>query len=89
MSWIRGFSEQSRGASGARNLEDAPQPMRQELIDLFFSLAEHSQDEVPPEHIYRATCQSLGISSSGVPYSGYRYASGRDVTKSNGRGFTI
>jgi hypothetical protein len=79
VNWIRGFSEQSAGASGARNLEDAPQPMRQELTDLFFSLAEHSQDEVPPEHVYRVTCQSLGIAASGVPYSGYRYASGRDV----------
>jgi hypothetical protein len=81
VNWIRSFSEQSAGASGARNLEDAPQPMRQELVDLFFSLAEHSQDEVPPEHVYRVTCQSLGISASGIPYGGYRYASGRDVNR--------
>lgn len=53
--------------------------MRQELIDLFFSLSEHNQDEISPEHIYRVTCQSLGLASSGVPYSGFRYATGRDV----------
>ncbi len=79
MSWIRGFSAQEGHTPRTRNLEDAPQPMRQELVDLFFSLAEHNQEEIPPEHIYRVTCQSLGISAAGVPYSGYRYAAGRDM----------
>ena len=78
MSWIRGFSSQS-GGSEIRNVEDAPRQMRQELVDLFFTLAEHHPDEIPPEHIYRATAQSLGIEASGVPYSGYRYATGRDI----------
>jgi len=81
MSWIRGFSEQSGGASGARNLEDAPQSMRQELIDLFFSLVEHGQDEVPPAHVYNVICQSLGIRPSGNPDSGYRHACGRTILK--------
>lgn len=53
--------------------------MRQELVDLFFTIAEHHSDEIPPEHIYRATAQSLGIDASGVPYSGFRYATGRDI----------
>jgi hypothetical protein len=79
--WIRSFSADSDGCSDTRNVEDAPRPMRQELVDLFFSLAEHSPDEVPPEHIYRATAQSLGIEASGVPYSGFRYATGRDINK--------
>lgn len=78
MGWIRGFSAQA-GDSQVRNVEDAPRPMRQELVDLFFTIAEHSPDEIPPEHIYRATAQSLGIEASGVPYSGYRYATGRDI----------
>ena len=81
MNWIRGFSEQPAGASGARTLEDAPEPMRQELVDLFFSLAEHRPEEVPPEHVYNVTSQSLGIHASGNPYGGFRYASGRDVRK--------
>lgn len=81
MNWIRDFSEQSSGASGARNLEDAPPPMRQELIDLFFSLAEHGQDEVPPAHVYNVICQSLGIRPSGNPDNGYRHASGRTIPK--------
>src|SRR5258708_1399347 len=62
-----------------RNVEDAPRSMRQELVDLFFSLAEHNPDEVPSEHIYRATVQSLGIEASAFPSSGFRYATGRDV----------
>jgi hypothetical protein len=81
VNWIRGFSEQPAGASGARTLEDAPEPMRQELVDLFFSLAEHRPEEVPPEHVYNVTSQSLGIHASGNPYGGFRYASGRDVRK--------
>lgn len=79
LSWIRDFSAQAGPTPETRNLEDAPQPMRQELIDLFFSLAEHHEDEIPAEHIYRVTCQSLGNSASGVPYSGFRYAAGREV----------
>jgi hypothetical protein len=55
--------------------------MRQEFVDLVFSIAEHNQDEIPPEHIYRVTCQSLGIATSGFPSSGYRHAAGRDVRK--------
>jgi hypothetical protein len=79
VSWVRGFTARSGSDTGTRNVEDAPQSMRQELIDLFFSLAEHNQEEIPPDHVYRVICQSLGISPSGSPYSGYRYASGRDV----------
>jgi hypothetical protein len=79
VNWIRDFSEQSPGSSGARSMEDAPRPMRQELVDLFFSLSEHSQNDVPPEHVYRATAQSLGIEAAGVPYGGFRYATGRDI----------
>ena len=81
MSWIRGFSSQTGGGSDIRNVEDAPRPMRQELIDLFFTIAEHSPDEIPVEHIYRVTAQSLGIEASGVPYGGFRYAAGRDIGK--------
>lgn len=77
MNWIRSFTN-SANSAGTRDLEDAPLAMRQELIDLFFSLSEHSH-EVPPEHVYRATSQSLGIQASGMPYGGFRYASGRDV----------
>jgi hypothetical protein len=51
------------------------------FVDLVFSLSEHNNEEIPPEHIYRVICQSLGIEASGNPYSGYRYAAGRDVNR--------
>lgn len=53
--------------------------MRQELVDLFFGLAEHHEDEIPSEHIYRVASQSSGIRPHGVPYNGFRHATGRDV----------
>jgi hypothetical protein len=81
VSWIRAFSSHSGDGSETRNVEDAPEPMRQELVDLFFSIAEHNHDEIPPEHVYRVIGQSLGIHASGAPYSGYRSATGRDVRK--------
>jgi hypothetical protein len=81
VSYVRTFSGHSGGDSGPRALEDAPGPMRQELVDLIFSIAEHNYEEIPPEHVYRVIGQSLGIHASGVPYSGYRYATGRDIGK--------
>jgi hypothetical protein len=53
--------------------------MRQELIDLFYSIAEHHHEEIQPEHVYQATSQSLGIQVSNVPYGGYRQITSRDI----------
>jgi hypothetical protein len=55
VSWIRGFSSQADQTPGTRDLEDAPQSMRQELVDLFFILAEHKVEEISSEHIYRVS----------------------------------
>ena len=60
-------------------MEDAQQPMRQELIDLFFGLCEQNPDSVSAERIHRIACQGLGVRASGNPYGGYRYAVGRDI----------
>jgi hypothetical protein len=64
-----------------RNIDnDAPQGMRQEVLDVAFSIAEHSGDpQITPDHIYRLVSQTLGIATSGNPYGGYRYAAGRDL----------
>ena len=79
MSWIRAFSSQS-GDSETRDIEDAPGSMRLELVDLFFSIAEHFPDEISPEHVYTATYQSLGLQATGS-YGAYRQAAGREVRK--------
>lgn len=33
--------------------------------------------------MHRIICQSLGVSASGQPYSGFRYAAGRDLSKAD------
>jgi hypothetical protein len=77
---FRAFSSgQSGDGSGAREVQDAPGPMRQELVDLFYSIAEHNHEEIQPEHVYQATSQSLGIQVSNVAYGGYRQITSRDV----------
>ena len=81
MTRIRDFSAQSAGAPESRNIEDASEGMRQELIDLFFFIAEHRSDEVPPEHIYNVTYQCLGLRPPGIPDRTYRHAVGRAILK--------
>lgn len=79
MGGIRDFSIQEGHVPPARNVEDAPQPMRQELIDVFFALAEQNPGAIREERIHRVICQSLGVGASANPYGGYRYAAGRDI----------
>jgi len=79
MGWIRQFSGEAEVSPQTRSVEDAPAAMRQELIDVFFSIAEHHPEDIQPEHVYRVTGQSLGIQTSAVPYNGFRYATGRDI----------
>src|SRR5215213_3133145 len=80
MAHIRDFNNRER-ATPLRNVEDAPHGMRQELIDLFFTLVEDLPRPNPltPDHLYRIISQSLGIQAAGNPYGGFRYAAGRDI----------
>jgi len=77
---IRDFNNRERPVP-LRNVEDAPQGMRQEFIDLFFTLIEDLPRPNPltPDHLYRIISQSLGIQAAGNPYGGFRYAAGRDI----------
>lgn len=79
MHWIRDFTDQEGHIPPVRNVEDAPQPMRQELVDVFFGVAEQNPGTVQQERIHRVICQSLGVGASANPYGGYRYAAGRDI----------
>jgi hypothetical protein len=79
MNWIRDFGMQE-GAPLARTLEDAPREMRQELVDVFFGLAEQNiGGGLSDDRVFRVLSQSLGIAPAGNPYGGYRYAAGRDI----------
>jgi hypothetical protein len=79
----RGFSLGGQIPPPQRNIDsDAPQPMRQEILDVAFSLAEHRDRNGPiPDQIYRIVSQTLGIAPSGAPYGGFRYAAGRDLSR--------
>lgn len=69
-----------------RNIDsDAPEGMRHELVDLVFHLAEHNHPLLSEERMHRIICQSLGKKASGQPYSGFRYAADRDLTKTDWR----
>ena len=78
---IRGFSSQLNDGSKARDVEDAPDPMRRELLDCIYSISEHNHEELQPEYVYQAACHSLGFDTQSFVPGGYRPASIRNVTK--------
>ena len=79
----RGFSMGGEVSAQERNIDkDAPQGMRQEILDVAFSIAEHNSDvRLTPDLIYRVVSQTLGIAPSGNPYGGFRYAAARDLSR--------
>ncbi len=82
MTKFRDFSSSEEFQQPIRNIDyDAPTAMRHELIDLFFHLAEHNSPPLSEDRLYRIISQSLGIGTSGQPYGGFRYASGRDLAR--------
>lgn len=84
MTHFRDFSSSDEFQPAVRNIDsDAPAGLRQELIDLIFHLAEHNSPPLIDERMHRIICQSLGVSASGQPYSGFRYAAGRDLRKAD------
>jgi hypothetical protein len=82
MTHFRDFTSSKEFSPKVRNIDsDAPSGMRQELIDLIFHISEHNSPPLSAELMHRIICQSIGIPASGQPYSGYRYAAGRDLGK--------
>lgn len=79
---IRDFSGREAGALPERNVEDAPERMRLELIDLFFGLLEDQPHPFPVrgEHLYRIIGQSLGSRPAVDPYGGFRHAAAEEIT---------
>lgn len=77
MASIRNFSSSQGLNPSVRNIDnDAPQKMRQELIDLFFNVAEQF---IPENHLYSVISQSIGVRRSANPQAGIRHAAGRDI----------
>ena len=77
---IRSFTSQVDD-TGTRSVDDdAPAGLRQELIDMAF----HEFTEVrtyDEAWLYQVICQSSGVTASGQPYSGFRYAAGRTIDR--------
>lgn len=77
MASIRNFSSSQGLNPSVRNIDnDAPQEMRQELIDLFFNVAEQFISE---NHLYSVISQSIGVRRSANTQAGIRHAAGRDI----------
>lgn len=84
MTHFRDFSSSGEFQPPFRNIDsDAPLGMRQELIDLVFHIVEHNSPPFNEERMHRIICQSLGERASGQPYGGFRYAAGRDLSKTD------
>jgi hypothetical protein len=79
---FREFSASEGLLSKERSVDsEAPREFRNELVDLVFALAR----DIPmgEEHFHRLMTQNIGASVSGNPYSGYRYAIGRDLGRAD------
>ena len=78
---FRGFSTAEGHTPPGRTIDnDAPQPLRQEFVDLVLHIAEHD-DHLDPLTLYRTATQSLGTVPAGDPYGGPRRALGRDIAQ--------
>ncbi len=83
MNWVRNFTAHEGHNPPARNVEDAPAPMRQEFIDLVFGISEQNPQAIAERRLHRIIGQSLGVGAAGEPYGGFRYAAGRDLGRAD------
>jgi len=80
MSHFRDFSASNDASPPIRNIDsDAQSGLTHELVDLVFHLAEHNSRPLSEQRMHRVICQSIGVSASGQPYGGFRYAAARDL----------
>ena len=79
---IRSFSSQFEDTGQAQRDvdDDAPQGLRQELIDLFYQVCSRDPG-FTAQHFHQVITQSLGFQPAGNPYGGYRYAASRDIQR--------
>jgi hypothetical protein len=78
VSAIRNFTSQLENSIGRSIGDDAPIELRQEFIDLAFHLFDPSKERDEVE-LYSIITQSLGITPSGQPYGGFRYAASKAI----------
>jgi hypothetical protein len=79
---IRSFSSELEDPTANRSIDnDAPEGLRQELIDAVYLIFERIGDNFDESRLHKIITQSLGMQPSGNPYGGFRYAVGRDIGK--------
>lgn len=78
---IRDFTSQVEVFAGRSIDNDAPVELRQEFIDLVFHVLEEEGGGRNSRWLYNIMCQSVGITPTGNPASGYKHAIGRDINK--------
>jgi hypothetical protein len=82
LNWFRDFAAQHGDIPPVRNVEAAPEPMRQELIDAIYYVANQTGGELNADRdLYFTIIQSLGYEAAGQPHAGRRQRIGRDVSR--------
>lgn len=80
MGGTRNFAEQEGHVPPLRNIDnDAPAPMRQELLAVIYDLLPLSRPAITEEQIYYGVEQMLGEEARGNPMAGWRQRLGRDL----------
>lgn len=80
MGGIRNFAEQEGRVPPPRSIDnDAPAPMRQELLAVIYDLLPLSRPALTEEQIYYGIEQMLGVQAAGNPMAGWRQRLGRDL----------
>src|SRR5260370_15007957 len=84
MGGIRHFGEQEGHAPPLRNIDnDAPAPMRQELLAVIYDLLPQGGAAVHDELIYYGIEQVLGVQAAGNPIAGWQQRLGRDLANAD------
>lgn len=83
MNWIRDFGAREGHLPPVRNIDNAaPEPMRQELVDVFYLVARQADVRLDADRdLYFIIEQSLGVEAAGNPHAGRRQRVGRDISQ--------
>lgn len=80
MNWTRGFTHREEIEQPVRNVEGAPDAMRQEIIDAFYLVANQTGGLLNINRdLYFTIIQNLGFEATGNPHAGRRQRIGRDI----------
>jgi len=83
MTHVLSFSSSNESEPPTRSIDnDAPEPMRNQLIDHILNVASNTAS-LDHRHFYDIIEQSIGERPSGQPYGGIKYALSRDLGRAD------